>query len=187
MLFTSAGSGEGRTTASINTAVALAESGRSVLLVDLDLRNPQVATVFGVAAPSGVLDVLRAQVPVAHAAVPVPVSRGSLNLLVHTHDHEPDVPDQLAPSDIDVLLQGAGDSGYDFVVFDAPQLGTISDALSIATQVDDVYLLVWRGRTEARPLSDLAAICQEHGVVPRGFIVIGGRPAVRERHLVPLG
>ena len=186
MLFTSAASREGRTTASVNTAVALAESDQRVLLVDLDLRKPSLAAVFGVAAPAGVLDVLRSDHALGSTVVPVPVTRGALDVLVHTPDHEPTVPDQLAPSDIDSLLRDAHADRYDFVVFDAPQLGTVSDALSIATQVDDVYILVWRRRTLKKTLADLAAICQEHGVFPRGFVLIGGRSGSRDRHIAAL-
>ena len=60
-------------------------------------------------------------------------------------------------------------------MFDAPELGNVSDALSIATEVDDVFVVVWRGKTDKSALSSLARTCADHGITPRGFLLMGAK------------
>src|SRR6202022_746900 len=58
LVVTSGGSGEGKTLVSTNLAIALAQSGKRVLLVDADLRRPELHSVFGVDGAVGLVDVL---------------------------------------------------------------------------------------------------------------------------------
>jgi succinoglycan biosynthesis transport protein ExoP len=174
VLMTSASRREGRTTAAINTSVALIETGLRVLLVDLDLRHPNIAGVLGIASPVGVHDVLERGVSLADAASSVPVHSGRLDVLIALPT-DADLVDQVAPAAVRELIAQAQDLGYDVIVFDSPQLGNVSDALSIATEVDDVFLVVWRKRTAKAALAALARTCADHGISPRGFVVMGAK------------
>jgi succinoglycan biosynthesis transport protein ExoP len=178
VLFTSASRREGRTTAAINTSVALIETGQRVLLIDLDLRHPNVANVLGVASTLGVHDVLERGVSLADAVSSVPVHSGRLDILIALPT-DSDLVDQVPPAAVRELIAEAQALGYDAVVFDAPQLGNVSDALSIATEVDDVFVIVWRNRTAKAALAALARTCADHGITPRGFLILGTK---RLRH-----
>lgn len=172
VLFTSASRREGRTTAAINTSVALIETGQRVLLVDLDLRHPNVANVLGVASTLGVHDVLERGVSLADAVSSVPVHSGRLDILIALPT-DSDLVDQVPPAAVRDLIADADALGYDSIVFDAPQLGNVSDALSIATEVDDVFVVVWRRKTAKAALAALARTCADHGITPRGFLIMG--------------
>ena len=56
LVVTSPGAGEGKTTVSSNIAIAMAEAGRNVLLIDMDLRRPQLHTLFGLSNDRGFSD-----------------------------------------------------------------------------------------------------------------------------------
>ena len=58
ILITSARQGEGKTSTAANLAVALAQAGRSVVLISADLRNPRVHAVFGIGNEQGLGQVL---------------------------------------------------------------------------------------------------------------------------------
>ena len=61
ILVTSPGPGEGKTTIASNLAIALAEIGRRVLIIDADFRRPRVHKVFGVVNTWGLADLLAEQ------------------------------------------------------------------------------------------------------------------------------
>ena len=174
VLFTSASRREGRTTAAINTSVALIETGQRVLLIDLDLRHPNVANVLGVASELGVHDVLERGVSLADAVSSVPVHSGRLDILTALPT-DSDLLDQVPPAAVRELIANADALGYDAIVFDAPQLGNVSDALSIATEVDDVFVVVWREKTAKAALAALARTCADNGITPRGFLMMGAK------------
>jgi Mrp family chromosome partitioning ATPase len=181
VLFTSASRREGRTTSAINTAIALIETGQQVLLVDLDLRHPHIASSLRIASEVGVHDVLERRVSLRDAVSSVPVHSGSLDVLLALPTDD-DLVDQIPPATVRELIAAAEELGYDVIVFDAPELGTVSDALSIAVEVDDVFVVVWRKRTLKAALALLARTCADHDITPRGFLVLGAKtPSARRR------
>jgi polysaccharide biosynthesis transport protein len=174
VLFTSASRGEGRTTAAINTSVALIETGQRVLLIDLDLRHPHIAGALGIASRLGVHDVLERGVALPDAVNSVPVHSGTLDVLLALPT-DADLVDQVPPAVVRGLIATAQKLGYDVIVFDAPELGNVSDALSIATEVDDIFVVVWRKRTLKSAMASLARTCADHDITPRGFLIMGAK------------
>jgi receptor protein-tyrosine kinase len=81
IVVSSAMPGEGKSTVVRNMALAFRESGKRVAVVDLDLRNPALPPLFGVSAPVGITEVLRHEISLREAAIPVGVGLVSFEQL----------------------------------------------------------------------------------------------------------
>ncbi|MHA3704650.1 polysaccharide biosynthesis tyrosine autokinase [Jatrophihabitans sp. YIM 134969] len=135
---TSAMTGEGKTSVATNLAVALARSGRRVVIVDADLRRPQVATAFDVAAEPGLTDVLLGHVTVddvlrEHADEP--------RLTLVTSGPIPTNPSEALGSDAMSAVLVDLRARFDVVVVDTPPVLPVADALTLAPSVDGVVLV----------------------------------------------
>jgi succinoglycan biosynthesis transport protein ExoP len=84
VLVTSALAGEGKSVTVRNLALAYAEAGRSVAVIDGDLRNPRLAKLFGVDRSPGLLEVLIGETELAQALLPIATHSEGLETLVRT-------------------------------------------------------------------------------------------------------
>ena len=84
ILVTSALAGEGKSITVRNLALAFAEAGRSVAVVDGDLRSPRLAKLFGVDRSPGLLEVLIGETDLDHALLPIATHSEGLETLVRT-------------------------------------------------------------------------------------------------------
>jgi capsular exopolysaccharide synthesis family protein len=161
--------GDGKSTLIANLAVAIAQSGRTVLLVDADLRRPRLHRVFGLPARKGLAQVIEGAAELAEAVRPSVVP----NLSVLPCGARPSNPAELLtlPRFAD-LLEELRDS-YDFVLLDSPPLLAVSDPCIVAPRVDGVLLTIRvsrNGRPAAERGRDLLAALrvQVFGVVVNG-------------------
>jgi non-specific protein-tyrosine kinase len=140
---TSAAEGEGKSTTVANLAVALAQSGRRVIVIDADLRRPGQHTLFGVQRDEGLASVLqaeRAELPLQDTAV------GGVRLVAS--GTSPSNPlEALASRRFDQALALAR-AQADFVLVDTPPAGALADVAVIAPRLDGVLLVVSAGRTK---------------------------------------
>ena len=129
---------EGKSTVSINLAQAIATSGKSVLLVEADMRRRSLADMLGVRSRGGLYSVLSEQVSIDQAIV----ETGQKNF--YFLDAEPHIPN---PADIIVShrfakLVKALSAKFQYVIFDAPPVGTFIDAAEIASLTDGTLFVV---------------------------------------------
>lgn len=143
LVFTSSLPGEGKSTTSVNTAIALAMAGNKVLLVDADLRRPQVARLLGLENAVGLTTALIGTLSVADAIQ----RHGETGLDVLTSGVIPPNPAELLQSQAMADLLERVRSSYDFVIFDAPPLIPVTDAALIAAQTDGAVLVVRSNKT----------------------------------------
>ncbi|MBI4199366.1 MAG: polysaccharide biosynthesis tyrosine autokinase [Chloroflexi bacterium] len=134
---------EGKTTTAANLAITLAREGKSVILVDTDLRKPALHHLFSLPDQRGVSHVLLGKATLDEALARTPVE--GLKVL----PCGPLPPDPLrvlrspeAKQLIEALKQRA-----DVVLFDSPPLLAVADALVLASQMDAVLLVVDAHRT----------------------------------------
>ncbi|SCF44021.1 capsular exopolysaccharide family [Micromonospora matsumotoense] len=140
---TSALQGEGKTTLSCNLAIALAEAGWRVLLVDADLRRPKVADYLGVDGGVGLTDVLVGDVQVGDV-----VQRwGDKSLLVLPSGSTPPNPSELLGSKAMADLLLSLRESADIVVIDTAPLLAVTDGVVVAVQADGALLVTQQGRT----------------------------------------
>lgn len=135
---------EGKTTVSTNLALAIASSGKRVLLVEADMRRRCLASLLGVHPANGMHAVLSGRVAPEDAVVAT--SYQNLYFL----DSEPNIP---SPPDIlsskrFVTMLDTLDEMFDYVIFDAPPVGVFIDAAIIGSVVDGALLIVRERKTK---------------------------------------
>ncbi len=180
LLFTSAGDSESRTTVAIETARTLADAGQRVLLVDADLRQPTVARSLGLTPANGTGSVLMGRVPLEAAAQELPGFRGTLEVLSGADADSAAAVVAMSPAIIGQLLDAAA-TWADFIIFDGAPLGTVADAVPVATTVDDVIVVIRRGETELSRLARLSDLMLRYEIVPRGLALVDWPRRTRTR------
>jgi len=144
LLVTSALPREGKTVTASNLAVVYAQAGRRVLLVDADLRKPDVHLLFDLPNTYGLTTLLRSD-EVSLAAVAHETEQTNLRVL--TTGPLPPNPAELLGSHrmrtvLEVLKAGA-----DLVIFDSPPLQAVTDAAILGSILDGTLLVVDAGRS----------------------------------------
>ncbi|MCA9532647.1 MAG: polysaccharide biosynthesis tyrosine autokinase [Myxococcales bacterium] len=137
-VITSASPREGKTTIACNIAIALAHSSKSVLLIDTDLRRPRAHKPFGIANKVGVTSVILGETTLAEAVAHTEVD--GLHLL--PSGPVPPNPSELLHTPAFQALRDAAMAAYEWVIFDSPPVGAVTDSAVIAPQVDGVMLVV---------------------------------------------
>lgn len=141
---TSSGAGEGKSTTSANLAVAFAQAGKQVLLIDANLRQPALHHIFAVGNHEGLTNVLFGQ----SNAVDVIKLTDTANLTVMPSGPTPPNPAELLSSKrLEELLFRMRDK-YDAVIIDTPSIKNIVDAQLVASQCDGVVLVVHSGKAK---------------------------------------
>ncbi len=138
LVVTSPGPSEGKTTVAISLAIAFAQNGLRVLLVDSDLRRPRIHRVFGTGIRTGVTTILVGEDTLENAAHRTEVP--GLDVLP-CGPVPPNPAELLHSSRFDEFLQDAL-GRYDRVIFDSPPLGPVIDAAVVAPQVKGVLVVV---------------------------------------------
>jgi capsular exopolysaccharide synthesis family protein len=144
LVITSAAAHEGKTTVTCNLAIAMAEGGARVCLVDADLRRPHVGELLGMDNSVGLTDVLAGEHDV-HSVL-IPWHEGLVTVL--TSGSVPPDPNALLSSRAMANLVATLCAEFDVVVFDSPPLLPVTDALVLGKLSDGVVLVTRRGRTK---------------------------------------
>ncbi|HEY7957367.1 MAG TPA: CpsD/CapB family tyrosine-protein kinase [Polyangia bacterium] len=166
LAFTSAQSGEGKTTTAVNAALALGRGGRNkVVLVDADLRRPAVHKLLGLRAREGLCDVVAGK-----AALSGCLWRfGSDELYVLPAGN---VPDDLAVTLYDPRLASTLAElreRFDFVLLDAPPVLRLADVPTLCRDLDGALLVVRAGVTSRELVA--AAIDSLYGIRVHGIVL----------------
>jgi capsular exopolysaccharide synthesis family protein len=143
MLVTSTAPREGKSTTSINMAIAMAQSGNRVLLLDTDMRRPRLHRAFGVSNEVGISslvvgaakleDAIKTSVVPGLSVIPCgPIPPNPAELL-HTQAFR------------EVLKEVTRQ--FDRVILDSPPVSAVADALVLATQVDGVLMVLNASKT----------------------------------------
>lgn len=144
ILFTSATPSEGKTTTASNLAVILSQRGQRVLLIDADLRRPNIHHRFGLNGKLGLSTVLSGQTSLEDSVQSVGEIPG-LDILA-SGPVPPFPTEMLSSQTMSDLLRQAG-SIYTHVVIDSPPILSVTDGVLLARQVDVVVLVVRHGKS----------------------------------------
>jgi Mrp family chromosome partitioning ATPase/capsular polysaccharide biosynthesis protein len=169
VMFTSASPRDGKTGSTIDFALVLAAAGYRVILLDLDLRKPEVADRLG--GGSVPPESLRSDATLEDLLVEVPSAPG-LRMLGLQHGGDVRLL-ELISRRLPLLLDEAR-ADADYVILDTPPLGQVSDALRVATAVDDTIVLVVRSdNTDSEALRRTRELLDRMAVPPTGMLFIG--------------
>lgn len=139
-IFTSAYENEGKTTVATNTALALAKSGKSVLLIDADLRKPAVFKTLGVSATNelGLTGVINGERTLSESIKYF--EKFNLFLLI-TSQANSDSAELLASDSMGEIIDAVKNE-FDYIIIDTPPGGVVADASIIAPYADACVMVV---------------------------------------------
>jgi capsular exopolysaccharide synthesis family protein len=173
ILITSGSSGDGKTTSAISIATALAEADHRVILMDLDLRKPDLGSVLRVDGGPGITSLLdepsRLSLALAQGNVPrlsvLPAGpEASEDLLRPVIARMPEMIAQLREM-------------ADYVVIDTPPLGEVSDAYQLLPFVDEVIVVARPTNTRRASFQFMRDLLARANRTPLGMIIVGESPS----------
>jgi len=187
-LVTSAVGEDGKSTTALNLALALGREGRNAVLVDGDLRRPQLTEMINAPRGGGFVNVLAGETQLGEAATrqqfktaeknglrrgrrPLPTVQGEVSVL-------PAGRTTIAPQRViteasaqALVEQARAEDRY--AVIDGPPLGLFGDMLPLARHVDGVIVVVRLYHTRKRGLRNMRRQLETAGVRPIGVVIVG--------------
>lgn len=176
IMITSAQQGEGKTTTVANLAVTMARAGQRVIILDGDMRRPMLHRYMKLDNTVGLTNViagnctLRESLQIidaedlaiswegemrdtaAMSGFAAPSTNGVKPIYCATAGPLPPNPGELTSSEKFSSLIAEASQYADIVLVDAPPLGAVGDAASIASMVDGVVMIVRLGETSKKSL-----------------------------------
>jgi polysaccharide biosynthesis transport protein len=186
IMITSSSRGEGKSTTIANLAAAFARSGRRVTLIDLDLRRPSLASLFGLDDDVGLTELALGRATLDDVLYRIPVLEPDSEMArVSTNGS--------GPGSLDVLPAGplppnpaefAGSHALseilhelservDLVLIDAPPILQVSDAMTLSAKVDAIMVVARLPDVRRGALDELRRVLDAAPVVKLGFVVTG--------------
>lgn len=134
---------EGKSTTSGNLAIALAQSGNKVLLVDCDMRKPSIHKKFKISNAAGTAELLLRKKCFEEVA-----NDYNENLTIITAGKIPPNPSEmLASRSMTAFIKEMKDE-FKYIILDTPPLQAVTDAQVLSTKADGVLLVVRAGSTK---------------------------------------
>jgi len=196
LLITSSEKGEGKTLTICNLAVALALTGKKVVVVDADLRAPRVHTAFSLPNRIGLTTVIMEATRLEDALTPfslngtpmthVHMARGQYSVETATDDDgtltvltsgplPPNPGEVVASRKLASVIADLTESDVDYVLVDAPPLLNVGDVGALAHAVDALLLVVNVGDATRPMLEDTREALDALPCRKLGVVIVGER------------
>ena len=170
LLITSSLPGEGKTTTAVNTAMSLAQTGASVVIIDADMRRPRLRSIFGLSDRPGLSSILSNDMTEAEMIAIVSKEEAS-GLSVLTSGPIPPNPAELLGSDQMRRLIAALQTEFTHVVVDSPPITSFTDGVLIASMVDGVLLVVHGGKSSRHVVKRARQLLNDVGAKIFGVVL----------------
>jgi len=171
MLLVASSLSKRRSTTLAALAGAVAESGRSVLVIGSDLRSSRTHEAFGIANTIGLANVVRGQVPLRNAIRPAP---GLENVYVLPCGPVIGSPGEILSSEAMAFVLRDAREWADVVLLDAPPILAAADASILGAYADGVVMVVSAGRTSRAKAGEAKEQLAAAGARVLGAVLIGG-------------
>ncbi|MFQ5962694.1 MAG: GumC family protein [Candidatus Scalinduaceae bacterium] len=143
LLVTSSLKAEGKTTTVANLAITMAQLGNRIILIDGDLRNPMIHSIFGKQKEPGLTNLIGGFTNLDK----IITASGIENLDIIPSGPIPPNPSELLSSKgLSELIDNIK-ANYDFILFDSPPIIAVTDAVILSSKVHGVFLVVKQGKT----------------------------------------
>jgi capsular exopolysaccharide synthesis family protein len=184
LVITSSGPGEGKTQTLCNLAIAIAQSGKKILVVDSDFRKPIIHILFGLKRSPGLSNVLIGSIPWKNALNTstemllggleydkVVSSHGIENLHIMTCGERVYNPAEILsfPRMREFIQEVKRE--YDMVIFDSPPTLPVTDSSILGSIADGVILVYQAGRTSRNALFRTKSQLESAGAKILGIII----------------
>lgn len=170
----SANPGEGKSTTSANIAIAIAQSGSHVLLIDADMRKSVQHKIFELVNKKG----LSTAVSKMHTPDECIQKNVMENLDVMTAGPIPPNPSELLASEMMEQMLNELSEKYDAILIDTPPVNVVTDAMELAKSVSGIVLVVRYGRTTDEDVDNVFKRVELANMNLLGFILNG----VKSKH-----
>lgn len=167
IMISSAVPAEGKTTVVVNLALALADVGRKVTIVEADLRRPKVTRYMGLVGGVGLTNLLAGTAELEE----VTQAYGDGGVLVIAAGPTPPNPGELLSSSHMATLLDKMRAESDYILVDAPPLLPVADSTGLAVMMDGVLLSVRYGSTTKDQLRQAATTLERVGAKTLGVIL----------------
>ncbi|GAC1413179.1 MAG: hypothetical protein NVSMB57_08700 [Actinomycetota bacterium] len=181
-----------RPTALVSLAGAIAEAGRTVLVIGADFRNPRIHESFGVGNAVGLTNVIRGQVTFDKAIRPVP---GQVGVYVMPTGPVMGNPGELLSTEEMAMVIRRARKWADIVLIDAPPVLAAADASVLGTYSDGVLLVMSSGQTLRSQATEAKEQLKAAGARLLGVVMFGASdsqngkslaiPASRDDDMMP--
>ncbi len=171
ILVTSSVAKEGKSTTSASLAVAMAQLGHSVLLVDADMRCPSQHQIWNLPNQLGLSNIITGQAEIRTA-----IKEGMANLNILTSGILPPNPLTLLGSERMASLVKQFSDKYDFVIIDTPPLAIFADACILGKFADGVLLVAQLGVVDSASAISAKEYLEQSGQNILGLAINGISP-----------
>jgi capsular exopolysaccharide synthesis family protein len=153
LLITSPAPGDGKTTSASNLAIAMAQAGQRVLLLDADFRRPTLHKIFEIVPDVGLSSVMSGLAPLEKAIYRTEVE----NLHLCPCGPIPRNPSEILNGQAFADLLESLERKYDHIVIDSPPVAPVTDARILGALCDET-ILVLRAEKSTRRVSEHARV-----------------------------
>ncbi len=167
LLVTSPAPGEGKSTTACNLAIAFAQTGKRVLLVDADLRRPTLDAKFMLKKEPGLTEFVTGKQPLTAVIQHTKVE----NLHAMCSGEIPPNPAELLGSEAMRDIIEKISRQYDIVVFDSSPILAVTDAAVVSTMVDGTLVVVSAGKTRLQDLDQATELLEGVGGKVTGVVL----------------
>ncbi len=171
VLVTSYRPNEGKTFCSVNLTAILSKADKKVLLLELDLHKPKVATGLGLSSAVGLSSVLIGKAHWREAVMPTQFENFHVILSGPT---PPNASELVLSKYLQQLFEEASKE-YDYVIVDTPPVGLITDALLMMRYVDATLFVVNTRFASKDHVNNALEVLHTNGAKNLGFILNGVR------------